>query len=635
MPRWGRLIWLTGLLACCGWTADAWAHPDIHEVGLLSHFAPGVHAIRNGALADLNHALIAQVEGTTYVDTVGPTEAFVLDGKSAWLTLASSPADAADALPRRALTVAAWVLVNDASQQAGVAGLFHDTQASQEGWLLGCRDGKFCFGLSAAGTAKQPGDQQRTWITSQTPIAPHRWYYLVATYDGAQMKLYLNGNCQAESQAEAGDIVYPEQAPYTLGAWVDGPTRAPLEGAIFEVKTYDRALAADEIEAVALKNANLVNFAPEDEALSFLVPPYLQFGTQTSMVVMAETNRPTKLRVEYGENPPLAQAAEAAESRLIGEVQLTGLKPHTSYFYRVTATDEAGAQVVSPMFSLQTAPPPEMPWAFTVIGDTQRNPQVTKKCAEGAYALRPNFLLHCGDTVDNGHAKNQWIGDLLVPISTLSSRVPMFPVIGNHEQNSHWYYDYFSLPAPEYYYTFHYGNSQFFMIDSNKPLDPDSEQYQWLERELASSKATWKFTCHHHPCFSSDENDYGDHVKGEEGEGPEVYTWGDPNARKLTPLYEKYGVDIAWNGHIHLYERTWPIYQMTINQEKGVRYITSGGGGGHLEQAAPQRSWFSLHFKRAYHYCYVTIHDRSIQLKAYDIDGQLFDTFELTKPPGR
>lgn len=211
----------------------------------------------------------------------------------------------------------------------------------------------------------------------------------------------------------------------------------------------------------------------------------------------------------------------------------------------------------------------------------------------------------------------------------------MFPVIGNHEQNSHWYYDYFSLPAPEYYYTFHYGNSQFFMIDSNKPLDPDSEQYQWLERELASSKATWKFTCHHHPCFSSDENDYGDHVKGEEGEGPEVYTWGDPNARKLTPLYEKYGVDIAWNGHIHLYERTWPIYQMTINQEKGVRYITSGGGGGHLEQAAPQRSWFSLHFKRAYHYCYVTIHDRSIQLKAYDIDGQLFDTFELTKPPGR
>jgi hypothetical protein len=295
-------------------------------------------------------------------------------------------------------------------------------------------------------------------------------------------------------------------------------------------------------------------------------------------------------------------------------------------------TDDKGQTLRNPQHSFQTVATENMPWAFTIIGDTQRNPEVTRKCADGAYALRPNFLLHCGDVVDDGFAKHQWLNDLLEPCSNLMANIPTYPVIGNHEKDSHWYYDYFSLPKPEYYYTFRYGNAQFFMIDSNKQLGPESAQYQWLEKELAASKATWKFTCHHHPCFSSEDNDYGDHSKGPAGS---KFTYGDMNARKLVPLYEKFGVDIAFNGHIHMYERTWPILDMAINQQRGVRYITSGGGGGNLEVAAPQRTWFNLHFKSVYHYCYAAIADRTIVFKAYDVDGQLFDSFELTKAADR
>ena len=37
----------------------------------------------------------------------------------------------------------------------------------------------------------------------------------------------------------------------------------------------------------------------------------------------------------------------------------------------------------------------------------------------------------------------------------------------------------------------------------------------------------------------------------------------------------------------------------------------------------------------AHHYCFATVQDRTIQFKAYDLEGRLFDTFELTKAADR
>jgi hypothetical protein len=360
------------------------------------------------------------------------------------------------------------------------------------------------------------------------------------------------------------------------------------------------------------------------------VKPYLQFATKDSIVVMSETNRKSKMRVEYATKQPLNLVGEQAEMREMGEVALSGLEPQTTYFYRVIRTDEKGEELYSDIYSFQTAVKDNNPYAFGIIGDTQRNPSVTKKCADGIFSQRPNFAIHTGDVVDDGFAKNQWLKDLFEPMAELNARVPLYPVIGNHEGNSHFYYDYFALPKPEYFYSFKYGNSEFFMIDSNKPLSPGSEQYQWLDRALGESKAVWKFAAHHHPCWSSDNDDYGDTEKGNHAN--RTPTWGDTNARQLIELYEKHGLDIGFNGHIHTFERTWPILSMNINLKNGVRYITSGGGGGGLEKPAPNRTWFGMHFNSVHHYCYVTIHDRTMQFKAFDIEGRMFDTFELVKP---
>lgn len=602
----------------------AFAHPDKVEDRLVLHFATGAHPPANGRWEDLTHQYSAEVKGAPTLTNIGPALAVVFDGAADHLRVTN----VTDRLPRTEFTVAAWVLLKDTHPDGGIVGCALDTGGAEKGFVLGY-DGRGVFSFWIAAQGADDGDGKLTRIRARAPSALGRWHHVAGTYDGKTMRLYVNGQEEANSIAQSGPLLYPAQSPLAIGAYVDDNEFHPLDGAIYEVKLYSRVLAAAELAAVAQKNQALVDYtSPVNTKLRFIVAPYLQFATMDSVVVMCETSAAANMTVEYAEHHPLTQRASSSASSLINSVRLTGLRTATPYFYRVTCTDDAGNIAQSDVFTFQTAPDAKAAWAFGILGDTQRNPDVTRKCAEGIFALRPNFMLHCGDVVDDGFAKHQWVSDLFEPCSKLFAHVPTFPVIGNHEKNSHWYYDYFHLLQPEYFYTFHYGNAQFFMIDSNKDLSPGSEQYQWLERELKKSTATWKFTCHHHPCFSSDENDYGDRWKGK---APEGYVWGDKNAMKLVELYERYGVDIAFAGHIHSYERTWPILQMAINQKNGVRYIVSGGGGGGLEQAGPQRAWFTLHVQRGHHYCFATVQDRTIQFKAYDLEGRLFDTFELTK----
>lgn len=619
-----------GLLAGLLVIPLASAHPDKIEDRLLLHFATGTHAIENGQWPDLTHTLTARLQGEPMLQNLGPAQALVFNGGSDWLLLASDRASATPGLPTNAFSVAAWVVVNATHPDGGIVGLAQDNGDFEKGWALGFD--QRAFSLLLATTGADDGNGKLTRLVGKTPLERGRWHYVVGTYDGSAMRLYVDGKLDGESREQSGNILYPDRGRYVVAAYADDNELHPLDGALYEVKVYARAMPEAEIAEVASKAAPLLAWRSSiNKDLQFVVKPYLQFGTTDSMTLMAETSKPARMRVDYGEALPLKLRGESADSSAINEVKLTGLKPFTTYFYRVTCEDAQTNLARSEVLSFQTAPGPEQPWAFGILGDTQRNPDVTRKCADGIFALRPNFLLHVGDVVDDGFAKQQWVFDLFEPCARLFSQVPCFPVIGNHEKNSHWYYDYFSLPAPEYWYTFTYGNAQFFMIDSNKDCQPGSEQYRWLEKALAESKATWKFTAHHHPCFSSDEDDYGDHLTGKPGS----FRWGDSNARHLVPLYEKYGADIAFAGHIHSYERTWPILQMTINQAKGVRYIVSGGGGGGLEQAAPQRSWFSVHVQRGHHYCVAAVHDRTIEFKAYDLEGRLFDTFSLTKPADR
>jgi predicted phosphodiesterase len=586
--------------------------------GLLARWAfEPTHVDATVIASTAGHATLRLSGDATIVRT--ETGAALLgEGMSGFGTV-ETPVDARR--PTDALTVSAWALIERPTRWGGLVGRIQDNGDAEQGWLLGYTNDRFSFALASEGA--DDGNGLLTYLEADEPYARSTWHHVAATYDGTTMRLYVNGRLAATSDEQHGAILHPETAPYVVGAYHDANELYPLEGALQHVRVYDRCLDAAAIERMVAAAPSMAGAAAIEVPLRMLVAPYLQAATQTGMTVMFETNRPGRGTVEYGTALPLDRSATAEGPTGIYQIALTDLEPETSYFYRVRSEMPDGASVEAGPYTFKTAVRPDSAFAFVVMGDTQNNPTVTRLVAEQAWGHRPDFLVHCGDLVGTGEVKREWVYEFFGAAAPLLRRFPIFPALGNHERDARLYYDYFALPAPEYHYEFRYGNAHFFVLDTNKDVSEGTEQHRWLDDRLAASTARWKIVYHHQPAFTSDSNDYGDTYEGGS-------TQGDPMIQSaLVPLYERHGVDVVFNGHIHVYERTWPLRAGRVDQDRGVVYVTTGGAGGGLEDFAPTRTWFAAHLYRGHHFCVVAVHDGTLSMKVYDVEGRLFDFMEL------
>ena len=368
----------------------------------------------------------------------------------------------------------------------------------------------------------------------------------------------------------------------------------------------------------------------KDQQPGFLIKPYLQHSTQTEMSLLWETTHAASSQVEFGKarfdtgKAIFDQVVSDGAFKQMHEVTLQSLDPETNYFYRVTSVTEAGDTIRTAVLPFKTAVREDSPFAFTIFSDSQNNPDVWKKITTLALEERPNFAIHSGDLVGLGYRKGEWIDEFFAPSYPFMKQIPIYSILGNHEHDAAYYYQYLKNPDPEHYYSFKYGNAEFFMIDTDQYQSPGTPLYRWLEKALATSGATWKFVVQHHPPYSSEENDYGD-------TNLELSRYGDEEAKLLVPLYEKYGVDMVFSGHLHMYERTWPILEEKVVEKNGVIYLILGGSGGGLEKASPNRTWFTLKVRTLHHYGYIAINGNQLHYQAIDQEGNLFDQFTLDR----
>ena len=105
----------------------------------------------------------------------------------------------------------------------------------------------------------------------------------------------------------------------------------------------------------------------------------------------------------------------------------------------------------------------------------------------------PSFILFAGDLVQNGSRYDDWQKQWFKPLSPLLPHIPVYPAIGNHEENHRYYFTYFDLPkngsqkGEEHWYYFDYGNVRYISLDTNKGYRIN-EQIIWLRRILDKSE---------------------------------------------------------------------------------------------------------------------------------------------------
>jgi hypothetical protein len=102
------------------------------------------------------------------------------------------------------------------------------------------------------------------------------------------------------------------------------------------------------------------------------------------------------------------------------------------------------------------------------------------------------------------------------------------------------------------YYSYVRNNVRFVALDSTLM---DQKQVAWIEGVLKGAGEEWKVCYFHHPLYSN---------AARHGSSVDLRVL-------LEPIFLKYGVNVVFSGHDHVYERLVP--------QKGILYFVSGSGG--------------------------------------------------------
>jgi len=254
---------------------------------------------------------------------------------------------------------------------------------------------------------------------------------------------------------------------------------------------------------------------------------------------------------------------------------------------------------------------------FAVLGDNGtggRNQMDVARQMARTYQETPyGLVLLAGDISYYGSIDDRWNDVFVEPYSPLiDAGVEWELAIGNHEisekksdnavEEIQAQLRRFGNPGT--YYSVVHGPMEVFVLDTILPLDVGingPEELAWLDEALAASTARWKVALLHHPAYSS----------GKHGSRMEV-------REALQPRFAEHGVDIAFTGHDHHYERTTP--------QDGVTWVVSGAGA---KRTRVGESDFTAHAESTLQFMLVQIDGDTMLVQAITTDGRVIDETTL------
>jgi hypothetical protein len=229
-----------------------------------------------------------------------------------------------------------------------------------------------------------------------------------------------------------------------------------------------------------------------------------------------------------------------------------------------------------------------------ILGDA-RDTLSTWTLAQGRMQmLGVNIQLIPGDIVAlgaDGDLWTQWLSAIWKDTAnpgqfiTLGQQL-MVPIAGNHESEATQFYGSWTIPGDDMYASTHdsfdVGNTHFVMLDdqwaqlqTDVTQAPASTVLAWLDADLNRanmnrSAVPFIVVLHHRGIFSTCNHAQDTDVLEARG--------------ALAPIYDKYAVDLVFNGHDHEYERSKPLKAGATPSGNpvvgsGTTYVISAGAG--------------------------------------------------------
>ncbi len=275
-------------------------------------------------------------------------------------------------------------------------------------------------------------------------------------------------------------------------------------------------------------------------------------------------------------------------------------------------------------------------FSFLVMGDSRSYVEDWRDVSQAANRDdHTDFTLFTGDIVSRGGRISDWNEWFDYGKEFLADNL-LYHTIGNHECREYngnsgidAYLNIFKLPenntGTELYYSFTYGNAIFICLDTeeDKTSTESSVQYNWLKETLAANQdKTWKILLFHRPFYTTGEH------KGEMDY--KMNTWFD--------AFDQYGVDLIFNGHDHMYERTKPVQkdgkvvsEYGSGENQGRCQVVCGGAGAPLYDTGTA-DWLETGSKK-HHYCKISIDGDQLKMEVFDVNNTRFDEVTLKKDP--
>ena len=210
--------------------------------------------------------------------------------------------------------------------------------------------------------------------------------------------------------------------------------------------------------------------------------------------------------------------------------------------------------------------------------------EAMNKAVTAINQLKPPFVVITGDFVNNSKSKEQ-IAAYKSMIAQIDSSVKVYMIPGNHDigKVSRSSIDNYKKNYGETHFSFRYGDCVFIGIDSNIIKEEDKEreevQFKWLEQELQKTKdARFKFVFTHCSVFLKRMDE------------PVNYSnFSLPMREKYVRLFQKYGVNAIFAGHLHnnAYGKVGNMEMITIGPVGKV--LGTGYQGMNLVKVYPDR----------------------------------------------